>query len=130
MHESLAPILICLSEMARANRVIRKYMRCQVLPHLEDVLNRPEEGVTLRNKLVKLMTNPNTDVKELVADFLFVLCKENVGRLIKYTGYGNAAGLLANRGLMLGGNGREYSSESEDSDTEEYLQYKDKYVNT
>ncbi|KAI1309411.1 Synembryn-A [Halotydeus destructor] len=127
MHESLAPILICLSEMARANRVIRKYLRCQVLPPLDDVLNRPEEGDTIRNKLVKLMTNPNTDVKELVADLLFVLCKENVGRLIKYTGYGNAAGLLANRGLMLGGNGsREYSSDSEDSDTEEYSKYRDK----
>lgn len=127
MHDSLAPILICLSEMARANRVIRKYLRCQILPPLNDVLSRPEEGSTLRNKLVKLMTNPNTDVKELVADLLFVLCKENVGRLIKYTGYGNAAGLLANRGLMLGGSGRdEYSSESEDSDTEEYIRFRDK----
>jgi hypothetical protein len=127
MHESLAPILVCLSEMARANRIIRKYLRSSILPPLDEVLKRPEEGNTLRNKLVKLMTNPNTDVKELVADFLFVLCKENVGRLIKYTGYGNAAGLLANRGLMLGGNARnDYSSESEDSDTEEYLRFKEK----
>jgi Guanine nucleotide exchange factor synembryn len=87
-----------------------------------------EDGSTIRNKLVRLMTNPNTDIKELVADFLFVLCKENVGRLIKYTGYGNAAGLLANRGLMCGriGNAPEYSSDSEDSDTEEYLKFKDK----
>ncbi|KFM73774.1 Synembryn-A, partial [Stegodyphus mimosarum] len=90
-------------------------------------MSRPEEGPTLRNRLVKLMTSPVFDVKELVADFLFVLCKENVGRLIKYTGYGNAAGLLANRGLMLGGKGSTvYSSESEDSDTEEYLRFKDK----
>lgn len=129
MHESLAPILTCLSEMARANRVIRKFLKCQILPPLKDVMNRPEEGSTLRNKLVKLMTNPNTDVKELVADLLFVLCKESVGRLIKYTGYGNAAGLLANRGLMLGGSGRSYSSESEDSDTDEYLEYRDRYDN-
>lgn len=62
--------------------------------------------------------------QELVADFLFVLCKENVNRLIKYTGYGNAAGLLASRGLMGGGqsqgNGGDYSSDDEDSETEEY----------
>lgn len=130
MHESLAPILICLSEMSRANRVIRKFLKTQILPPLKEVLSRPEEGTKLRNKLVKLMTNPNTDVKELVADLLFVLCKENVGRLIKYTGYGNAAGLLANRGLMLsshaGGSRDDYSSESEDSDTDEYLKFKDK----
>lgn len=45
--------------------------------------------------------------------------------MTKYTGYGNAAGLFANRGL-LGGHGGpsadNYSSDSEDSDTEEYKQ--------
>ncbi|KAG8176562.1 hypothetical protein JTE90_010773 [Oedothorax gibbosus] len=126
--EILSPILTTLSECCRYNGTIRKYLRKKILPPLKDVMNRPEEGSTVRNRLVKLMTSPVFDVKELVADFLFVLCKENVGRLIKYTGYGNAAGLLANRGLMLGGGGRSavYSSESEDSDTEEYLAYKDK----
>ena len=47
-----------------------------------------------------------------------------VSRFVKYTGYGNAAGLLAQRGLMTGGRGTSivYSSESDDSDTEEYLE--------
>ncbi len=53
-----------------------------------------------------------------------MLCKENPDRLVKYTGYGNAAGLLASRGLMGGGRGAgmtgEYSSDEDDSDTEEY----------
>lgn len=47
--------------------------------------------------------------------------------MIKYTGYGNAAGWFANRGLLLGGRvegSSKYSSESEDSDTEEYKEYK------
>jgi len=46
----------------------------------------------------------------------------SVQRLIKYTGFGNAAGLLANRGLLGGGKGPtvgSYSSD-EDSDTSEY----------
>uniref|UniRef100_A0A2R5LMH2 Putative signaling protein ric-8/synembryn regulates neurotransmitter secretion n=2 Tax=Ornithodoros turicata TaxID=34597 RepID=A0A2R5LMH2_9ACAR len=126
--QSLSPILHCLTECARGNAIVRKYLRSKILPPLKDVKNRPEEGSELRNKLVRLMTSPNTDVKNLVADLLFVLCKEKVGRLIKYTGYGNAAGLLANRGLMLGGRGKQgsYSSDSEDSDTEEYARYKDK----
>ncbi|XP_035221849.1 synembryn-A-like isoform X2 [Stegodyphus dumicola] len=126
--EILSPVVTTLSECARSHSTIRKFLRKKVLPPLKDVMSRPEEGPTLRNRLVKLMTSPVFDVKELVADFLFVLCKENVGRLIKYTGYGNAAGLLANRGLMLGGkvNNTVYSSESEDSDTEEYLRFKDK----
>ena len=51
-------------------------------------------------------------------------------RLIKYTGYGNAAGLLASRGLMTGQSTRinDYSSDSDDSDTEEYDKLKDKWV--
>ena len=127
MHETLAPILLCLTAMSRSKRIIRKYLRSRILPPLREVHQRPEEGNTIRNKLVKLMTTPNTEVKELVADFLFVLCKESVARLIKYTGYGNAAGLLARRGLMLGGKRSDnYSSESEDSETEEYAAYKDK----
>ena len=52
-----------------------------------------------------------------------------VGRLIKYTGYGNAAGLLANRGLMIGRQDLshyERDSDSEDSETEEYIELEDK----
>ena len=45
-----------------------------------------------------------------------------VARFVKYTGYENAAGLLAQRGLMCGGKSGEYSSESDDSDTDEYSQ--------
>lgn len=120
-----------MSAMSRSKRIIRKYLRSRILPPLKDASKRPEDGRSVRNKLVKLMTVPDTDVKQLVADWLFVLCKENVGRLIKYTGYGNAAGLLANRGLMLGSRSGAasrdaYSSESEDSETEEYAMLKDK----
>ena len=42
-------------------------------------------------------------------------------KFVKYTGYGNAAGLLASRGLLCGGRGDyNYSSSDSDSDTEEY----------
>lgn len=43
-----------------------------------------------------------------------------VDNLLKYTGYGNAAGLLVARGLLAGGRGETQYSEDEDSDTEEY----------
>ena len=46
--------------------------------------------------------------------------------MVKYTGFGNAAGLLAERGLMLGGRSAEYSNSSEDSETEEYSELQDK----
>uniref|UniRef100_A0A4W3GDW9 Synembryn n=1 Tax=Callorhinchus milii TaxID=7868 RepID=A0A4W3GDW9_CALMI len=98
----------------------------QILPPLRDVKTRPEVGDALRNKLVRLMTHIDTDVKRCAAELLFVLCKENVSRFVKYTGYGNAAGLLAARGLLGGGRGEGSYSEDEDSDTEEYKEAKHK----
>ncbi|CAL1540464.1 unnamed protein product [Lymnaea stagnalis] len=130
VKESLAPILHCLCEACRHNRAIRKFCRLKVLPPLRSEVKRlPEEGDTLRNKLCKLLTSPVTEVKDLVAHFLFILCKENVNRMVKYTGYGNCAGLLAQFGLLkLGDSGQrkgDYSSNSEDSETEEYAELKD-----
>lgn len=49
----------------------------QVLPPLRDVRTRPEVGELLRNKLVRLMTHLDTDVKRVAAEFLFVLCSES-----------------------------------------------------
>lgn len=53
------------------------YVCVQVLPPLRDVKNKPEVGNALRNKLVRLMTYIDTDVKDCAAEFLFVLCKES-----------------------------------------------------
>ncbi|MEE6482598.1 hypothetical protein FKM82_013291 [Ascaphus truei] len=124
LREMLTPVLNLLTESSRVHRETRKFLRTKVLPPLRDVKNRPEVGDTLRNKLVRLMTHVDTDVKHCAAEFLFVLCKENVSRFVKYTGYGNAAGLLAARGLLAGGRGEGHYSEDEDTDTEEYREAK------
>ncbi|XP_028287967.1 chaperone Ric-8A [Parambassis ranga] len=124
LKESLLPSLNLLTESARIHRETRKFLRSKVLPPLRDVINRPEVGSALRNKIVRLMTHIDTDVKDCAAEFLFVLCKESVSRFIKYTGYGNAAGLLAARGLLGGGRDSGNYSEDEDSETEEYREAK------
>ncbi|KAF6039777.1 RIC8B [Bugula neritina] len=121
-QDQLLPVLLPLTTLCKSNRIIRKYCRCQVLPPLKDEVKQlPEEGNSLRNKFCKLLTSTVTQVKHVAADFLYVLCKENVSRLIKYTGFGNAAGLLAQYGLMSGQSSTStaYSDDS-DSDTEEY----------
>ncbi|XP_047656492.1 synembryn-A [Tachysurus fulvidraco] len=128
LKEKLTPVLNLLTESCRAHRETRHYLRQQILPPLRDVVLRPEQGDTIRNKLVRLMTHVDTELKHCAAELLFVLCKENVGRFVKYTGYGNAAGLLAARGLLSGHSSApqcQYSSDS-DSDTEEYRQARDR----
>ncbi|KAG6453807.1 hypothetical protein O3G_MSEX008322 [Manduca sexta] len=119
-YENLSPILTVLNKTSRGCRMFRKYLRQVVLPPLRDVSKPPEKGNTLRNQLCRLLTTPVTSVRDLVAEFLFILCKEKVSRMVKYTGFGNAAGHLAQKGLM-GGAAGDYSSSSDDSDTEEYL---------
>ncbi|KAG7199887.1 hypothetical protein KM043_014333 [Ampulex compressa] len=125
--ENVTPILTVLIKLVNAEKLARKFVRQQVLPPLKDVAKRPEEGDSMRARLCKLLTCPLIEVRDLAAEFLFVLCKENVSRMVKYTGYGNAAGMFANKGLL----GRErttttYSSDSEDSETEEYSKYKER----
>ncbi|KAK9507476.1 hypothetical protein O3M35_007328 [Rhynocoris fuscipes] len=120
--ETLSPVLLVLLHLAQTNSLFRKYIKMEVLPNLKEVHKRPEEGDSLRSKLCRLLTSPMDSVREPVADLLFTLCREDVGRMVKYTGYGNSAGLFARRGLSNGP--LSYSSDS-DSDTEEYTKHKD-----
>lgn len=75
--EALSPVLKVLAEGSQHHKVLRKHVRNRVLPPLRDVKSRPEEGETLRNKLCRLLTSPNTNLRDAVGKFLFILCKEN-----------------------------------------------------
>ncbi|XP_067642287.1 synembryn [Eurosta solidaginis] len=121
-NELVSPVLTLLVKCVRGDRIMQHYIRSVILPPLRDVYKRPEEGNELRNHLCRFLTLPEMVLRDLATELLFVCCKENVARMIKHTGYGNAAGLFAKRGL-LGGRQMEntdYSSDSEDSDTDEY----------
>jgi len=128
LKEDITPGLSVLWNIGRSLRPARKFLKYVILPPLTAtvVKEKPEQGNTLKAKLVSLLTNTNGDISTMVAELLFVLCKENVGKLIKHTGYGNAAGLLARRGLMAGGKGVGDFSDDEESDTEEYLEVRHK----
>jgi len=122
LREGIVPVLKVLCNLAIGHRFIRKYYKEIVLPPLRDLNQRPEVGNSVRSRLCRLLTSPESQVSNMVAEFLFILCKEDVKRLVKHTGYGNAAGLLARRGLMAGGHGSGAAqySDDEDSDTEEF----------
>lgn len=125
--ERLGPVLTALIKCCRCHRVMRRYIRSVILPPLRNVMRRPEEGSELRNYLCRLLTSPDLQARDLVAELLFIICKESVARMAKHTGYGNAVGVFANKGLLAAGasdagqnRNQLYSSDSEDSDTEEY----------
>lgn len=76
-YEALFPVLTVLTEGAKTHKILRKHIRMRVLPPLREVMSRPEEGNKIRNKLCRLLTGVNVQLRDLVAEFLFVLCKEN-----------------------------------------------------
>ena len=59
---------------------------CNTIVTLWLCQDKPEKGSTMRNRLVSLLTNPDQDVATMTAEFLFVICKHNVGRLVKHAG--------------------------------------------
>ncbi|KJH52240.1 hypothetical protein DICVIV_01568 [Dictyocaulus viviparus] len=114
-------------KLCTASKQARRYCRLKIIPPLiaADVVRRPDEGDSLRNKVVRVMMGSALS-KDLASEFMFVLCKRSVSRLIKYTGLGHSAGLLANSGLLGQINLPRSSSDSEDSETEDYKAVEDK----
>lgn len=100
----------------------RKYLRDKIIPRRTDFSQRPEMGESLSAKLIKLLDSPNMEICQSIAELLYVICNKNVSRLVRRTGFGNAAGFLANRGIMniqdLGGKVGRTDSDSETSESE------------
>uniref|UniRef100_A0A1I7ZGD3 Synembryn-A n=1 Tax=Steinernema glaseri TaxID=37863 RepID=A0A1I7ZGD3_9BILA len=120
----LVSYLAVLHYICAASKGARRYCRLQILPPLKssDVQRRPDEGDTLRAKVIRLMMSAGP-CAEMAAELLFTLCKQSPGRMMKYCGLGHAAGLFANKGLFGSINNRiRRASDSDDSDTEDYRQ--------
>jgi len=108
---------------------IRKAVCSKILPKrlINDIRSkRPEQENTAGALLINCFTSPDVRLSISSQHFVFVLCKENIDRFIKRTGFGNAAGLLANRS-MLGSqlnkskgdvNGKLFADYSDESDSE------------
>jgi len=70
------------------------------------VAHRSTDGSSasaLREKLVLLMTSLNTYLKRSSGELLYTLCENDEKEFVKWTGYGNAIGLLQSKKGMLEG---------------------------
>uniref|UniRef100_A0A915C7G6 Synembryn n=2 Tax=Parascaris univalens TaxID=6257 RepID=A0A915C7G6_PARUN len=121
--ELLGTYFTVLIHLCTQSKEARRFARLKVMPPLraEDVERRPDVGSEFRNKVVRVMMSA-CNCRQLAAEFFFILCKRSVSRLLKYCGFGNAAGLLANYGFLGAINQPKRQSDSEDSETEDYKQ--------
>uniref|UniRef100_A0A914VC31 Synembryn-A n=1 Tax=Plectus sambesii TaxID=2011161 RepID=A0A914VC31_9BILA len=76
--ELLSTYLSVLIYISRSSKQARRYLRLKVVPplHASDVEKRPEEGDSLRSRVVRLMMS-TSQARDLAAEFLFVLCKRS-----------------------------------------------------
>ncbi|CAG9533249.1 unnamed protein product [Cercopithifilaria johnstoni] len=120
-NELLGTFLTVLIRLSSQVKEARRYLRLLVIPplHATDVERRPDDGAELRNRMIRLMMSIS-NTQDLAAEFIFILCKKSVNRFVKYCGFGHAAGLLANRGILNALNIPKHQSDSEASETEDY----------
>ncbi|KAL3985439.1 Guanine nucleotide exchange factor synembryn family protein [Acanthocheilonema viteae] len=121
VNELLGTFLTVLIRLSSQVKEARRYLRLLVIPplHAADVERRPDDGAELRNRMIRLMMSIS-NTQDLAAEFIFILCKKSVNRFVKYCGFGHAAGLLANRGILNTMNTPKHQSDSEASETEDY----------
>ncbi|CAB4066736.1 unnamed protein product [Lepeophtheirus salmonis] len=118
--------LLIVSSEEEVSMTVPKECLNYLLSHLDDDELELEESISPTLMFLCQFSRQNRNVrkylrrKTLSSEFLFVLCKEQVDRMVKYTGFGNAAGLLARKGL-LNRTGRNTDYSDEDSETEEYV---------
>ena len=63
-REILLPLMSAMCYVARGSSICRKYLRNEVLPPLTEIGHeRPEEGMKIRGRLVRLMTSSVDDIK-------------------------------------------------------------------
>ncbi|OAF67349.1 Protein Ric-8A [Intoshia linei] len=133
ISDDIIPKIVILIKICSKHKEIRKYCRLKIFPYLnKEIDNLPEIGNSMRNKICQLLIKSDRDVKNVVGNLLLVLFKNSVKKIIKYTGYGNAAGFLTNtmfieKSMQQNKQMCDYSSSSDDSETDYYSNNKDRF---
>ena len=106
---SLAPLLMSLQALAKESKIALALLKQFVFgsvafdntPATEKSMKsagHTDNPYALRTLLIKNLTSFNTAINRLSGEFLYTIC-ENSSEYIRLTGFGNAVGLLANKGM-------------------------------
>jgi len=91
------------NRIVRVSRQARLHLKKRLNLNDRDFMKVPEHGDTLAAQLIALFTSPNVMLKSMSAQLFFIISKEQTARFIALTGYGNAAGLLYDAGILTSG---------------------------
>lgn len=111
-------LMLVLVSVMRECKAARRYLKARLAPRDRDKRVRPEEGDSLPALLVQELTCPNTTRRNQAGELIYTLCNRNAGRMVRRTGYGNAAGYLSCYGLANISAVNASVESADDSDTE------------
>ncbi|CAH1758891.1 14584_t:CDS:10 [Entrophospora sp. SA101] len=98
--ETITPLIVLLKRLAEGNQTAKLILRNNLLP--DDVTKPLEKGDSLSARLIRVMTSvllPN--LKESISNLLFTLCDEDAHLFVHHVGYGNAAGFLMTKNILI-----------------------------
>ncbi|KAG9285153.1 hypothetical protein G9A89_004368 [Geosiphon pyriformis] len=99
--EVITPLAALLKKLAEDGTVKLK-LRSRLLPDNIDRSKPLVKGQTLNARLIRLLTSvmyPN--LRDSVSELLYILCDEDAQLLIYHVGYGNAAGYLMKKNILI-----------------------------
>ncbi|CAG8645180.1 3220_t:CDS:2 [Cetraspora pellucida] len=100
--EVIPPLVALIRKLAEEDELARTITRNRLLPDDVDRSKPLEKGDSLSARLIRLMTSvmlPN--LKDGISELLYVICDQDANLFVHHVGYGNAAGFLMSRNIMI-----------------------------
>ncbi|CAG8516367.1 1653_t:CDS:2 [Cetraspora pellucida] len=100
--EVIPPLVALIRKLAEEDELAKTIMRNRLLPDDVDRSKPLEKGDSLSARLIRLMTSvmlPN--LKDGISEFLYMICDQDANLFVHHVGYGNAAGFLMSRNIMI-----------------------------
>lgn len=93
-------ILLATAKLIMSDPTLLRQLRHAILPAKWDRTVKPEEGSSLKARLIQLLRSTAQHISQAAGKLLFTLCRDRVVFLVYHIGFGNAAGFLYNNGML------------------------------
>ncbi|KZT53372.1 hypothetical protein CALCODRAFT_501188 [Calocera cornea HHB12733] len=102
VDEALSPLVLFIQRLIAGNEHVRERIRTVLLPPDLDRSVPLQRRPDLVGRLVRLLTSVHMPrLKDAVGEMLYAMCDANAEQLASAIGYGNVAGFLFNKGIMI-----------------------------
>ncbi|KAL1919381.1 uncharacterized protein VTP21DRAFT_2074 [Calcarisporiella thermophila] len=100
--ELISPLALLMAKIATEDKAARSKMREKLLPDDTDRTKPLGKGKSFTHRLIQLLTCITlNNSREAMGELLFTLCDEDANVFAHRVGYGNAAGFLMSRNILI-----------------------------